>query len=239
MSYILEALRKAEAERQRGVVPGLHAQALPAAELPAGRGGSGRLRLAFLAGLLLLGAAVGVWWWSGARAPEPTSAAVPAPPAVAPVTSSTVAPAAPAPAPVAAPAALPTPPAVPMAPPTATAVPLATVPAPTAPPVARPSPGPAPTPAAPAATAAAPPASPTTQEPPLRLADLPEARRRELPPLAVSGAVQSPDPAARMLIIDGQVLREGDAAAPGLVLERITPRAAVFSQRGQRFEVPL
>jgi general secretion pathway protein B len=73
----------------------------------------------------------------------------------------------------------------------------------------------------------------------VRLADLPEARRRELPPLAVSGAVQSPDPAARMLIVDGQVLREGDAAAPGLVLERITPRAAVFSLRGQRFEIPL
>ena len=237
MSYILEALRKAEAERQRGAVPGLHAQSLPAAELPAGGAGSGRLRVAFLAGLLLLGAAVGVWWWwSGARAPEPTSAAVPAPPAVAPVTSSTVAPPAPAPAPVAAPVAQPTPPAVPIAPPGATAVPLATAPAPTAPPVARPSPAPAPTAAAPATPA---PAATVTQDPPVRLADLPEARRRELPPLVVSGAVQSPDPAARMLIIDGQVLREGDAAAPGLVLERITPRAAVFSQRGQRFEIPL
>ncbi len=83
------------------------------------------------------------------------------------------------------------------------------------------------------------PAATVTQDPPVRLADLPEARRRELPPLAVSGAVQSPDPAARMLIVDGQVLREGDAAAPGLVLERITPRAAVFSLRGQRFEIPL
>lgn len=123
-----------------------------------------------------------------------------------------------------------------MAPPAAAAVPLATAPAPTAPPVVRPSPAPAPTAAAPATPA---PAATVTQDPTARLADLPEARRRELPPLAVSGAVQSPDPAARMLIIDGQVLREGDAAAPGLVLERITPRAAVFSQRGQRFEIPL
>jgi general secretion pathway protein B len=73
----------------------------------------------------------------------------------------------------------------------------------------------------------------------MRLADLPEARRRELPPLVLSGAVQSPDPAARMLIVDGQVLREGDALSPGLTLERIGPRAAVFSLRGLRFELPL
>ncbi len=31
MSYILDALRRADAERERGAVPGLHAQALPAA----------------------------------------------------------------------------------------------------------------------------------------------------------------------------------------------------------------
>lgn len=57
--------------------------------------------------------------------------------------------------------------------------------------------------------------------------------------MVVSGAVQSPDPASRMLILDGQVLREGDAPAPGLVLERIGPRAAVFSRGGVRFEIPL
>jgi general secretion pathway protein B len=72
-----------------------------------------------------------------------------------------------------------------------------------------------------------------------RLADLPQAQRRELPPMVVSGAVQSPDPASRMLILDGQVLREGDAPAPGLLLERIGPRAAVFSRGGVRFEIPL
>ena len=32
MSYVLDALRRAEAERQRGNVPGLHAQTLPAPE---------------------------------------------------------------------------------------------------------------------------------------------------------------------------------------------------------------
>jgi general secretion pathway protein B len=57
--------------------------------------------------------------------------------------------------------------------------------------------------------------------------------------LVVGGVVQSSDPASRMLIVDGQVLREGDAPMPGLVLERIGPRAAVFSLRGLRFELPL
>jgi general secretion pathway protein B len=56
--------------------------------------------------------------------------------------------------------------------------------------------------------------------------------------LVVGGVVQSSDPASRMLIVDGQVLREGDAPMPGLVLERIGPRAAVFSLRGLRFELP-
>ena len=109
---------------------------------------------------------------------------------------------------------------------------------------------PAPQPPAPAAPAAPkpvspgnaavtpPPAAPAPQPLP-RLADLPEAQRRELPALVVSGAVQSPDPASRMLILDGQVLREGDAPAPGLLLERIGPRAAVFSRGGVRFEIPL
>ena len=97
----------------------------------------------------------------------------------------------------------------------------------------------APKPAPPGHAAVTPPAAAPTPQPVLRLADLPEAQRRELPPLVVSGAVQSPDPASRMLILDGQVLREGDAPAPGLVLERIGPRAAVFSRGGLRFEIPL
>jgi len=37
MSYILDALRRADAERSRGAVPGLHAQGLPADLEPAAR----------------------------------------------------------------------------------------------------------------------------------------------------------------------------------------------------------
>ena len=63
MSYILDALRKAEAERQRGAVPGLHDQAgaagMPVAiETRQGRG----LRWPLIVGLLLVAALVGVLW---------------------------------------------------------------------------------------------------------------------------------------------------------------------------------
>ena len=42
-----------------------------------------------------------------------------------------------------------------------------------------------------------------------------------------------------MVIVNGQVVREGEAISPGLVVEQIRPKSAVFSIRGQRFEVPL
>ena len=241
MSYILEALRKAEAERQRGAVPGLHAQALPVAELPTGRAGAGRRLVAGLVGaVLLLCAAGGAWWcWSVARAPKVTPTAVPALPTTSPAAPAEATQTVPPPVPVAAPGTQPSVPTVSAPPPAA--VTMADAPAQKSQPAPAPTPATVPAPVPPATAPASPaaPAVPALQEPPVRLADLPEARRRELPPLVLSGAVQSPDPAARMLIVDGQVLREGDALSPGLTLERIGPRAAVFSLRGLRFELPL
>ncbi|MBY0409002.1 MAG: hypothetical protein K2Q97_02480, partial [Burkholderiaceae bacterium] len=65
MSYILEALRRAEAERSRGAVPGLHtpviAGAAPVASLRAGPLGWGSAAAVGLA-LILAAAAVGGWW---------------------------------------------------------------------------------------------------------------------------------------------------------------------------------
>jgi general secretion pathway protein B len=69
------------------------------------------------------------------------------------------------------------------------------------------------------------------------LAEMPEALRRELPPLVVSGSMYSPEPASRMLVIDGQVLREGQQVRQGLTVERIGPKAATLSLRGERFEL--
>lgn len=70
-----------------------------------------------------------------------------------------------------------------------------------------------------------------------RLQDLPEATRRQIPAMGFGGATDSTDASARMLIINGQVFREGDEPVPGLTLERITLRGARFRWQGQRFEV--
>jgi general secretion pathway protein B len=49
--------------------------------------------------------------------------------------------------------------------------------------------------------------------------------------------VYSEIPAQRMVILNGQVLREGDAVSDELVLEQIRARSAVMRLRGQRFEI--
>ncbi len=210
MSYILDALRRAEAERERGRVPGLHTQALPVPGEPvvprARRAGS------WAGGILaLLGAAaLGAWWALREPAPEPVAPAMPRPaPAVAP------------PAPVATP-------------------PLQL------PPIAVPPPSVA-SPAAPRRPAAplAEQATPTAAEPvpppagrPIALAALSAQQRAELPPLAIGGLIYSPSAASRFILINGQVVREGEAAAPGVTLERIGPKGAVLRWRELRIEVP-
>jgi len=82
MSYILDALRRADAERSRGVVPGLHAQGLPADVEPAARdyrpliwaaGGAGVL---LVAGIVILLVAP---WKSVQVPPESRAALAPTP----------------------------------------------------------------------------------------------------------------------------------------------------------------
>ena len=48
----------------------------------------------------------------------------------------------------------------------------------------------------------------------------------------------SDTPAQRMVIFNGQVLREGDALTNELQIEQIRQRSAVLRVRGQRFEMP-
>jgi general secretion pathway protein B len=95
-------------------------------------------------------------------------------------------------------------------------------------------PQPAPTPSR-APTAAVPAPPPPAERLPT-LAELPEAQRRALPPLALAGGMYSAQPAQRLVILDGQVVHEGDEPAPGLRVERIRPRAVEFSFQGLRFE---
>jgi general secretion pathway protein B len=81
MSYILDALRRADAERSRGVVPGLHAQSLPGDAEPAARNYSPLVWAAGAAGVLLAaGVAVLLWApWRVAPAPDARVALAPAP----------------------------------------------------------------------------------------------------------------------------------------------------------------
>ena len=130
MSYILDALQRADAERGRGNVPSLHARQLPTAleEAAAARTGlRGPLVWGGLLVLVLAATVAGLWMWSSPASPS------------APVVTATASQPAPAATPVASPplpAAVPVVPAVPVAPvvsPAAPTAPIATPPAALAP----------------------------------------------------------------------------------------------------------
>lgn len=120
MSYILEALRRAEVERQRGAVPGLHAQPLQGALADAAAAGPNdagrRWRWPLAIGLLavLLGLAAGLGWW---LKPAPEGVRLAVKPALAPMRTDPPT----QPAAVTAPEPVPAP--VPVLPPVPTSVP--------------------------------------------------------------------------------------------------------------------
>lgn len=64
---------------------------------------------------------------------------------------------------------------------------------------------------------------------------MPASVRQQLPSLGVSGSTYSSNPAHRLLIINNQVLREGDALAPGHVLEQIREKSALLNYQGTRY----
>ena len=233
MSYILDALRRAEAERQRGAVPGLQDQpqplSAPAAAPAADPSRAGLWALAAV-GLLAAGGAA-AWWWlkPPAAAPmAPVVAAAPAQPVVQVAPPSPPAPVAPAPV---VPAAVSSAPAVAAAPATAApALVLPPIPAQPAEPAAEPPKKPASRPAAAAPVA---PVAPAPDA--VRRQDLPENVRQQLPALTVAGATYSENPRYRMVIINGQVQQEGERVAPGVVLETIRPKEVVLRAQGYRF----
>jgi general secretion pathway protein B len=91
---------------------------------------------------------------------------------------------------------------------------------------------------APLAAAAPQSGEPRGEEPVQAVRDLPEPIRRAIPPVAMSGYMYSPNPADRLVLIDKVLRREGDEVAPGLVLERLEPKGAVFAFRGYRYRMP-
>lgn len=236
MSYILDALRRADAERQRGAVPDLHAQPAGAAASAQASAAAERSTLqgrgallAMVAGAVALAVALAVavaWWLGRGSLDEPV-------PGVAPV-SVPAAPASPARVsdlPTVAPAALPPAPAAPLAAgPAPAALPARVVASPVAP-----APASAPTRAAAAASTT----DASASDPVIRWAALPESTRSSLPALAWSGGVYADQPSQRLVVVNGQVAREGDELAPGLRLEQIRPKAVVVRWRGQRIELPI
>ena len=220
MSYILDALRRADSERDRGAVPGVHARQVPLA------GGDGDAPGARLPGWLWPVAAMGVlvigalvWMLLGRDSVR--AVAVDSPvlaPAPAPLPASVIA------LPALLPPALPVPALRPAA------VPAVKPPARTLPAV--------PAPVARAEAAREPPAKASAAEPrTYTVAELPDEVRRDLPTLAIGGAMYSENPANRMLIINGQTFHERDRLAPGLVLVQIKLKTAVLEFKGYRYGI--
>jgi general secretion pathway protein B len=255
MSYILDALKKADAERERGSVPGLHSQ--PQASLT-----DDDEPLRDTRPLVWVGAGVALtvisllsWqlWSRGPAAPEPVPASDDVKLAQGQPLGARPSPAAPegvAPAPRAAPPTQ-------MTAPQATHTPGVPVPPPASPPAAKPptrqpsetatsdAAGKASREARGTASAtghasskdASEPANSQAQAPVPTLSELPEEVRRELPQMVVGGAMYSDTPSTRMLVINSQVLHEGDQAAPGVVLQEIRLKSAVFNYRGLRYSI--
>jgi general secretion pathway protein B len=71
------------------------------------------------------------------------------------------------------------------------------------------------------------------------LRDLPEPIQRAIPQITFGGYMYSKNPADRMVLIDKILRKEGDEVAPGLVLEKLLPKAAIFTFRGYRYRVSL
>lgn len=227
MSYILEALKKSQAERQLGELPSIHA---PQVQLHDGAASASARRtpvwLALGGVTVAVAAALLLWqpWQADAAAPA-AAAVVPA----------VLAQAVPAPLPVAAPPAA-------VAPaPVAASVPPAAIAAPVhhARPVAEPkqeTPGQAVSPPVAAPAPAAP--APAAEESVPGMRDLPEPIQRQIPAIAIGGYIYSKNPADRLLLIDKVLRHEGEELAPGLVLEKLQPKAAIFSFKGYRYRVP-
>jgi general secretion pathway protein B len=254
MSYILEALKKAQAERQLGNAPTIHAPQTVQVE-PARAPASRKPLLIGLAVGVLVAAVATTFVW---RRQAPVQVAA----VVAPAAGN-----APAPAPASAAAVNPAPAVASPAAPVAQAVApapaverVAPVPAPRAPVERRAAAGREPAAREPvgqeagvaasaagtlasssreAAPVAAQVPSPPVEEYVRTLAELPDTIRREVPKVAFGGYMYSPNPADRLVLVDKTLRHEGEEVAPGLVLEKLLPKSAVLSYKGYRYRVGL
>ncbi|MBG9387254.1 general secretion pathway protein GspB [Caenimonas aquaedulcis] len=256
MSYILDALRKADAQREGDPARGIHAQPLQGGggEAPGWRA---KRSLLWAGGIAGLGAIALAAW-----------ALRPVPAAPGPAQDVAIAPQAPMRATPPAPAAqvLPPPVVVARAPliPSPSVVPVQ-APAPLAMQASRPEPAPLiaapaatgqpqgmtplhgpqgpgmqPQPAGPAPGYIPPPvqgAAPRGPMPPAQPMPPVQGLPADAPKIVINGGVYSANKAQRMLIVNGQVAAEGADLGSGVRLEQITAKSAVLSFRGARYTV--
>jgi general secretion pathway protein B len=239
MSYILDALRKSDQQRQRGAAPTLLAgQATAVAPK----------QPAFLAyGLLaavLVGAGMVIGWlrpWqpeqaapgkaesvaakpleSTPRQPAPAPSEMAPQPKPEPKLQNATRPAQAAPAP----ALVPTTPQLPArAKPETDGTPREAD-------AAAPSRTAAPAPERPVDTAAADAARVQTV---ISMAELPLSLQQELPAITISVHAYSDNPGDRLVGINNRIVREGEYVDPGLKLEQITPDGMIFGYKGYSF----
>lgn len=231
MSLILDALKKSEAERQRGQAPGLFVEQAPLSRTRR----EGMPTWVWAVGALLVAVLAVFGWREWSRATGGGEAPIAA------STSSLEPVAASLDALVESPAevATPTPERTVISPPQPPPAPAAAfrppaTPSPATPPPA--SPRPAPTPAPPPAPAAV--ATPAAADALPRLADLSAGERATLPPLKLTMHVYADDPAARFVILDGRRLGEGAKLADGLVLGEIRRDGVVLEAQGRALLLP-
>ena len=213
MSLILEALRKSEAERRRGLAPDVAMELPPTTVRRARETPAWAMPAIVLAALALLAA----WWWSqrdarttgaappdaGPQAVAPRIAASPQPTVVARSMQPVVAPAAQSPVPE----------------------------------VPHPSPAAAQAAAQPAPSVATP--RPAIQPvPPAPASDVADIDATALPPVKLSMHMWDESPAKRFVILDSQRMGEGDRNGE-LTVIAIERNGVVIERNGQRARVSL
>lgn len=240
MSYILDALKRADHERERGAVPGLYARQVISPSRPNGNTIGAQLWAGLALTLLVLGlVAAGLYLLR--PSPEPAQLAAlrlganqmapvvgpvkpPAPTAVEPA-SETITPSSqdkhqPGLFHPASPHGF-----KPVVMPAAPQVTPAVVPAPR-------NGASAPNPSPPPVSAAQ--MLPGT---PL-LSELPEELRRQIPALTVTGVVFSDAPGQRLLLVNNQVMTQGSPITAELTLIEVGAKSSIFSFRNTRFRLP-
>ena len=222
MSYILDALRKSEQQRQHAAAPTLlSAQAMQEAPKPK----DSAYRAGVAAALVCAGILIG-WWRPWQAEPPPT----PQPLTQQPFAAQPQAAA--AEAPDALPASPGAGPKLDTAPPLPAASPVQTQPAMPLQPGAQHA---VVEPGSPPVTAASPaPARPENEV--LTQGELPEAVRQALPGITIAFHQYSNSPEERRVMINNIVLRQGEMIAPDLKLELITAEGVVLGFQGYRFK---